>query len=348
MIQLHVDILQNLQQAIFVFNIPCSADCSVQADQFVIEDEEQHHQTVIHFNNLIIDVNKGTEVASPSTNTNVIRDGQIHRTFKFPFLRLPIITDSKPYDLNNITCAKCQSPLKIIAENQTFKIVQQQNANADDINEVMYCHRFCEAHQHEHKHHHQYQLPVPLDLHSELIILETTECLTIAKEYSSSDLIHDELVQCNHCFSCLGSFDPQNNLVSFNKCSLLPFANNYLSTCFHHCEPGRYIIKVPKSNDSIFLVWILPNQILSANTMIDSSKNSTQLDFYRMRKVLFTHVTSSDNQIFTEWKRDFSVTTLLVNRLCLDHLAIAFKQAIEKFPNVFNSNESFQSVTISC
>ncbi|CAF3042955.1 unnamed protein product [Rotaria sp. Silwood2] len=297
--------------------------CSIQADQFVIEDEEQHHQTIIHFNNLIVDVNKGTEVALPATNTNATEQRQIHRTFKFPFLRLPTITDKKPYDLNNITCAKCQSPLKIIPENQTFKIVQQQNTNADDINEVMYCHRFCEAHQHEHKHNHQYQLPVPLDLHSELIVLETIECLTIAKEYSSSNLIHNELIQCNLCSSCLGSFDSQNNLLSFNKCSLLPFSNDYLSTCFRHCEPGRYIIKVPKSNDSIFLVWILPNQILSANAIIDSSKNSTQLDFYRMRKVLFTNVTSSDNQIFTEWKRDFSVTTLLVNRFRLDYLSIA-------------------------
>ncbi|CAF1083449.1 unnamed protein product [Rotaria sordida] len=349
MIQFHIDILQNLQQAIFIFNIPRSADCSIQTEQCVIEDEEQHWQTIIHFNNLIIDVNKGTEVVSPVTTTNATRDGQIHRTFKFPFLRLPVITDNKNYDLNNITCAKCQSPLKIIAENQTYKIVQQQNANVDDINEVMYCHRFCEAHQHDHKHHHhQYQLPVPLDLHSELIVLETIEYFIIAKEYSSSDLIHNELVQCNHCSSCLGSFDTQKNLVSFNKCSLLPFSNDYLSTCFRHCEPGRYIIKVPKSNDSMFLVWILPNQILSGNAIIDSSKNSTQLDFYRMRKVLFTHVTSSDNQIFNEWKRDFSVTTLLVNHFCLDHLSIAFKQTIETFPNTFNSKEPFQSVTISC
>ncbi|CAF0816146.1 unnamed protein product [Rotaria sp. Silwood1] len=196
------------------------SDCSIQTDQFVIEDEQQHHQTIIHFNNLIIDVNKGTEVASPSTNINTTRDGQIYRTFKFPFLRLPIITDNKPYDLNNITCAKCQSPLKIIAENQTFKIVQQQNANADDINEIMYCHRFCEAHQHEHKHHHQYQLPVPLDLHSELIILETIECLTIGKEYSSSDLIHNELVQCSHCSSCLGSFGMLNSAFSLLETSI--------------------------------------------------------------------------------------------------------------------------------
>jgi len=65
-----------------------------------------------------------------------------------------------------------------------------------------------------------------------------------------------------------------------------------------------------------------------------------------MRKVLFTHITSSDDKIFTEWKRDFSVTTLLVNRLCLDHLSTAFKQEIEKFPNVFNNKESFQSLTI--
>jgi len=66
-----------------------------------------------------------------------------------------------------------------------------------------------------------------------------------------------------------------------------------------------------------------------------------------MRKVLFTHVTSPDSKIFAEWKRDFSVTTLLVNRLCLDHLSTAFKQAMETFPNMFNNKELFQSLTIS-
>ncbi|CAF4791587.1 unnamed protein product, partial [Rotaria sp. Silwood2] len=76
-------------------------DCSIQADQCVVKVEEQHCQTVIHFNNLIIDVNKGTEIASPSINTNATEQKQIHRTFKFPFLRLPTITDNKPYDLNN-------------------------------------------------------------------------------------------------------------------------------------------------------------------------------------------------------------------------------------------------------
>lgn len=66
-----------------------------------------------------------------------------------------------------------------------------------------------------------------------------------------------------------------------------------------------------------------------------------------MRKLLFSHVTSSDDKIFAEWKRDFSVTTLLVNRLCLDHLSTAFKQEMEKFPNIINNKEPFQSVTIS-
>jgi len=328
-------------------SIPSSIDCSIQADQVVIEDEEQHWKSSIHFNDLIIDVNKGTEVTSPETNTNATKEGHIRRTFKFPFLRLPKITDNIQSDLNNITCARCQSTLKIIAENQTFKIVQQQNANADDINEVIYCHRFCEAHQHEHEHQHQHQLHVPLDLHSELIVLETTECFIIAKEYITSNLINNELVQCNHCSSSLGSFDAQTNLVSFDKSLLLPFSNDYLSSCFHHYEPGRYIVKVPKSNDSIFLVWILPNQILSANASINSSNESTQLDFHRMQKVLFTHVTSSDNKIFTEWKRDFSVTTLLVNQSCLAHLSTAFKQEIEKFPNIFNTKEPFQSLTVS-
>ena len=142
--------------------------------------------------------------------------------------------------------------------------------------------------------------------------------------------------------------DTKKNLISLNKCSILPFANNYLSMCFRHYEPGRYIVKVAKSNDSVYLVWILPNELFSANIRIDSMKSSNQFDFYRMRKMLFNHVTSSDNKIFTDWKRDFSVTTLLVNPSCLEHLSKTFKQAIETFPNVFNSNESFQSLTISC
>jgi hypothetical protein len=66
-----------------------------------------------------------------------------------------------------------------------------------------------------------------------------------------------------------------------------------------------------------------------------------------MRKVLFTHVTSADNKLFTEWKRDFSVNTLLVNQLCLDHLSTAFQRELEKFPNAFNSKETFQSLTIA-
>jgi hypothetical protein len=100
---------------------------------------------------------------------------------------------------------------------QTYKIVQQQNANADDINEVIYCHRFCEAHQHEHEHPHQHRLHVPLDLHSELIVLETTECFVIAKEYISSDLIPNELIQCHHCSSNLGSFGMLSLTLSFTK-----------------------------------------------------------------------------------------------------------------------------------
>jgi hypothetical protein len=51
------------------------SDCTIQADQVIIRDEEQHWQTTIHLNNLIIDINKGTEVASPEV-------GQIRRTFK--------------------------------------------------------------------------------------------------------------------------------------------------------------------------------------------------------------------------------------------------------------------------
>jgi hypothetical protein len=104
----------------------------------------------------------------------------------------------------------------IFHHSRSFKIVQQQNTNADDINEVIYCHRFCEAHQHDHEHEHQLQqrLHVPLDLHSELIVLETTEYFIIGKEYVPSDLISNELVQCNHCSSRLGSLG-MLNLISF-------------------------------------------------------------------------------------------------------------------------------------
>jgi hypothetical protein len=57
-------------------------DCSVQTDQVVFENKEQHCQTIIHFNDLIIDVNKGIEIAPPETNTNTMAEGEIRRTFK--------------------------------------------------------------------------------------------------------------------------------------------------------------------------------------------------------------------------------------------------------------------------
>ncbi len=70
---------------------------------------------------------------------------------------------------------------------------------------MIYCHRFCEAHQHDDGDQHQHSLHVPLDLHSELIVLETTDCFIIAKEYVSSTVINNELIQCHHCSSSLGS-----------------------------------------------------------------------------------------------------------------------------------------------
>ena len=94
--------------------------------------------------------------------------------------------------------------MKILGDDsRTFQIIQQSNCNADDINEVMYCHRFCEAHQHEHPV--QERMHKPIDLHSELIILETTDCFIIAREYLSANLINNEFVQCQHCSANLGS-----------------------------------------------------------------------------------------------------------------------------------------------
>jgi hypothetical protein len=58
------------------------SECNIQTDQVIIENEEQHWKTVIHFNDLIIDVNKGTEVALPEISTNATKEGQIRRTFK--------------------------------------------------------------------------------------------------------------------------------------------------------------------------------------------------------------------------------------------------------------------------
>ena len=135
--------------------------------------------------------------------------------------------------------------------------------------------------------------------------------------------------------------------MSLNKCSLAPFSIDYLASSFRHHEPGRYIVKVPKGSESIYLVWILPNQILSGDATMDSSIPSTQLTFHRTRKLLFAHVTSAEHQLFTEWKRDFSVNTLLVNQSCLDYLTRAFDQELNKFPHAFNSKETFQSLTIS-
>ncbi|CAF3191664.1 unnamed protein product [Rotaria sp. Silwood2] len=119
MIQLHVDILQNLQQSIFVCNIPCSADCSIQADQFVVKVEEQHCQTVIHFNNLIIDVNKGTEIASPSINTNATEQKQIHRTFKLiPECRQCYVNSNRISCVNKLLqlCSKKQAPTSCLSK----------------------------------------------------------------------------------------------------------------------------------------------------------------------------------------------------------------------------------------
>ncbi|CAF1101640.1 unnamed protein product [Adineta ricciae] len=348
MIQVHVDILQNLQQAMFVLNLPVTAECSIQTDQVVIEDKSHAERTIIHFNGLIIDVNRNTEITTPEKNTiTTVEEEQIRRTFRFPFLRLPIVTDDVHYDLTKIQCAECHTPLKIIPDNQSYKIVQQQSTNADDINEVIFCHRFCEAHQHEHTHEHKHQLHVPLDLHSESVVLETVESFVIGKEFTSFDLVNNGLVQCHHCSAQLGTFDSQTDLVSFDKYALYPFSNDYLSACFRHQEPGRYIVKVPKVNDSVFLVWILPNRLLSAGTSIKSNNGSIQLNFQQKRKILFSHITSADDKLFADWKRDFSVTTLLISRLCLNHLSATFKQELEHFPNIFNSKETFQSLTIS-
>lgn len=57
-----------------------NSDCSIQTDQVVIE--KNHQKTIIHLNDLIIDVQKGTEVTSSTVNTNGTQDEQIQRTFK--------------------------------------------------------------------------------------------------------------------------------------------------------------------------------------------------------------------------------------------------------------------------
>ena len=227
---------------------------------------------------------------------------------------------------------------------------------------MIYCHRFCDAHEHEHKD--EYQSYAPVDLHADLSVLETTGCFIVAKEHVAPALIHNQSIQCDHCSSRLGSIgsfglgscafhhvlsclDPQNNLVSLDKCQLIPFSNDYLSSCFRHHEAGRYIVKVAKYNDLIFLLFLLPNQIITGTASINASSGSVRMSYRRRRKALVARVTSADNAVFTEWKRDFSVTTLLVNRSCLEHLATRFEDTIHQFPNLPNSADAFQSLTMS-
>lgn len=62
----------------FVF----SSDCSIQSDHIAIKNEEKNSQSLIHFNDLIVDVKKGTEIASPEMNNSAIENGSITRTFK--------------------------------------------------------------------------------------------------------------------------------------------------------------------------------------------------------------------------------------------------------------------------
>ena len=88
---------------------------------------------------------------------------------------------------------------------RTLTLVHEQSTNADDISEVMYCHRFCDAH--EHKDEHPYESPTTVDLHSEAVVLETTDCLIIAPEHFSTDLI-----QCQHCSADLGSLGKESLL----------------------------------------------------------------------------------------------------------------------------------------
>lgn len=55
-----------------------SSDCSIQSDRIVIKDEMNKLENLIEFNDLIIDVKKGSEIAS----AEMIENGSITRTFK--------------------------------------------------------------------------------------------------------------------------------------------------------------------------------------------------------------------------------------------------------------------------
>lgn len=57
-------------------------ECGIQTDQVVIESQLGNERTVIHFNDLVIDVNKSTEVAPPEIRADAAAQGEIRRTFK--------------------------------------------------------------------------------------------------------------------------------------------------------------------------------------------------------------------------------------------------------------------------
>jgi hypothetical protein len=139
--------------------------------------------------------------------------------------------------------------------------------------------------------------------------------------------------------------DMKTNLISLNKCSLWPYSVDCLSSCFRSCESGRYIVKVPKSNDGVILLWILPNQLISSTTTFAMSMTHIDLQYYRRRRVL---IALSNEQLMTEWKRDFAVNTLLVTRSCLEQLSRTIEQTTNIFPHQNDARDRFQSLTIDC
>lgn len=98
---------------------------------------------------------------------------------------------------------------------EPFRIVDREKFNVDDLNEVVFCHRYCTAHQHR---------PIPeykptqgFDPHRERIALETTGNFIVSLEH----FLQPAVVCCPNCSAQFGSISKNFFFRSFTLKSKL-------------------------------------------------------------------------------------------------------------------------------
>ncbi|CAF1218079.1 unnamed protein product [Didymodactylos carnosus] len=245
-------------------------------------------------------------------------------------------------------CKNCST--NILSTDCSLKLNQESTTNFDDLNEVVYCHRFCEAHQHGDEAPVKHKSPE----FNKNTAMENTEIIILSKDYVLVNTDNSN-VNCQGCGTKIGSYDSVHDVVSIEKCLLKYFSDYYLLSCFRHYECGRYIIKVKRSNQLIFLLWILPNELLAARCQInknEDAKDAKILKFNKMRKMMFMKINHDDmnSKLLNDWKHDFSVTTIHVSEQCLHEIGKAFEKEMKMFPHSGSENGqklSFQSLTVA-